>query len=70
VKAEKQLVHPLHRATSKPRQEGFKDKHEEEMILKISAPEYTSGDTTVHADSKTWAANNEKLSGVRKLYLT
>jgi hypothetical protein len=67
LKAEKQFVHPHHRATSKPRQEGFQDKDEEIMNLKISSAEYIPGDSTVHEDSKTRVSKMETHSGVGAL---
>jgi hypothetical protein len=65
VKANKKVVHPHHRAESKPRQEGFEAKDEEAMSLKISSPEYMSGATAVHSERKSRASKKERQSGVR-----
>jgi hypothetical protein len=66
AKAKEQVIHHHHRATVKPRQEGFEAKDEETRSLKISSTEYMSGDVAVHVDSKTKVARKAKLSGVRK----
>jgi hypothetical protein len=65
--AEEKLVHPHHRAASKPRQEGFEAIDEEAKNLKISTPEYMSGATTAHSERKSRAVKKDTQSGVREL---
>ena len=64
-RAEENIVHPHHRAASKPRQEGFEPNEEEAGEYAISSTEHKSGSSAIHRDGMNSAARKETLTGVR-----
>ena len=66
VKAKEYLVHPHHRAASKPRQEGFEPNEEEASAFNISSTEHKTGSSAIHKENRDRARQKETQTGVRK----
>jgi hypothetical protein len=65
ITAEENIIQPHHRATSKPRQEGFEPSEEEAREFQPPLTEHKSGSSAVHRASRSRAVRKEKQTGVR-----
>ena len=63
-------MHPHQRAASKPRQEGFEPKEEEEGAFSVTSTDHKAGISAIHKERRNRVTKQDKLTGVRSFYYT